>query len=88
MFMMTTQNTDKHAMFGHSFLVAGRTYQLTGWHLPHLLRAGDMIHVDEDTLSEVVRTEKHRAGTRLVVLADGRQICVAGENEIAVFATA
>lgn len=79
---------DKHEMVGHQFLIASRTFQLVGWHQPDFLRAGDMIHVDADALSEVVRTERHRGGTRLVHLTDGRQVCVAGEDDLAVFAAA
>ena len=87
--MNTTTNTvSKWDMVGNTFDIAGSVVELTGWHQPHLLRAGDLIHVDETSLSEVLRTEKHRGGTELIHLADGRQICVCGGTDIAVFAPA
>ena len=71
---------------GQGFAIGSAVYVLTGWHTPNLLRAGDFIHVDEASLSEVVRTEKHRGGTELIHLADGRQVCVCGGTDLAVFA--
>jgi hypothetical protein len=53
---------------------------------PHLLRAGDMIHVREDgILSTVTNHHKGRAGTEVIQFSDHPEITVAGEAEIAVF---
>lgn len=80
---MTTRN--KHEMVGGRFCVGASVYTLVGWHRPDHLRAGDLIHVDAQALSAVTSVKSHRGGTRLIALADGRDICVAGESDLAVF---
>jgi hypothetical protein len=76
----------KQDIVGNHIVFPNGTFKLVEWYQPHLLRAGDLIHIDADSLSGVVRTEKHRAGTEIIHLADGRQILVCGGTEIAVFA--
>jgi phosphoribosylamine-glycine ligase len=61
-------------------------FAVAGWHYPEDLRAGDLIHVDERTLSVVVSHRRARAGTETITLNDGREIAVCGGTRIAVFA--
>lgn len=56
-----------------------------GWHRPEDLRAGDLVHVDEITLSVVAGTQPGRAGSVDITLVDGRRITVCAYRRIAVF---
>ncbi len=83
---MNNEPNSKHELVGHQFLIGGKAFQLSGWHSPSFLRAGDLLHVDESSLSEVFSIKPHRGGTALIGLTDGREICVCGGTDLAVFA--
>ena len=65
--------------------IPAKTRSVVGWYYPCDLCPGDLVHIDEHTLSTVGEHRKGRAGTEVITLADGREITVCGGTRIAVF---